>query len=95
MRIGGIIHELTHRPLAVEGQQHALGATAGLAFYDPVTGQPGDEVLARADQSLVQGKRLEKGRRNSRGVQGWGGRAQSLALATSRRLGLPASQPSL
>ena len=66
MRIGGIIHELTHRPLAVEGQQHALGATAGLAFYDPVTRHPGDEVLARADQSLVQalvqGKRLEKGR---------------------------------
>lgn len=45
MRIGGIIHELTHRPLAVEGQQHALGATAGLAFYDPVTRHPGDEVL--------------------------------------------------
>ena len=62
LRTEGLIHELTHRPLVVEGQQYALGATAGLAFYDLVTRQTGDDLLAHADRALIRGKRLEKGR---------------------------------
>lgn len=62
LRIEGIIHELTHRPIVVEGQAHALGGTAGLAFYDLAARQTGDDLLARADRALMQGKRLEKGR---------------------------------
>lgn len=62
LRIESIIQELSLRPLEVEGRQFSLGATAGLAFNEPALHREDDELLDAADQALMRGKRLEKGR---------------------------------
>lgn len=62
LRIENIIHQLSSSPVVVEQRAHSLGATAGIAFHDPALPQTSDELLARADKALMQGKRWEKGR---------------------------------
>ncbi|GHF34084.1 diguanylate cyclase (GGDEF)-like protein [Deinococcus metalli] len=66
LRVEGMIAALARRPVTVDGVDHAVRSTAGLAFYDPHDPQTTPllrtAVMARADTALIRGKRRVKGR---------------------------------
>ncbi|MDV6374618.1 sensor domain-containing diguanylate cyclase [Deinococcus sp. ZS9-10] len=67
-RAEAILAAVTRHPVRLDGVDHRLGATAGLAFDSgqrPAAARTADlalELLTRADQQLIQGKRRGKGR---------------------------------
>ncbi|WP_291426715.1 diguanylate cyclase [Deinococcus sp.] len=61
LRAEGIIHGL-QQSVRIEGIEHRLGATAGLAFRATEAQPSAEELLARADKALLRGKRQGKGR---------------------------------
>lgn len=73
LRVEGVLQAVARRPVIVNGRQHDLSATAGLAFHDlsaPISSGPHingtvplqTTLLARADTALIRGKKREKGR---------------------------------
>ena len=49
-------------PIAVNGAETTVGASIGIALYQPGSGQPAATVIAEADTWMYRAKRAGKGR---------------------------------
>lgn len=61
-RVYHILNIIVKDPMRVsQGNQHYLGATAGLSFYQPQQQISEEELLKQADLALIRGKQIQKG----------------------------------